>query len=279
MPQQISSIATLVNEHAMADLQVLFFTLALWNSTPPTLYIYTDSKTDHLVKKLTYPGTVHTRIALNPYTGLTRKQMEQMPGKTFKTLFADFCAEKPVLMKWALETSPQGVLFNDADICHLGPLPTLPDDTTIALSRHMIRIHDETKYGQFNAGFLFLKTAAAADKWLAACKTSRFFEQACLEDLADGSHYEFPIQNNYGWWRMFQGEESPDILKRQWSILRKEEYAGLCVNGKPLLSIHTHWKEMNDPITCTFNQFVLEQLRKIAGSMKKTKLLVQKLNT
>jgi hypothetical protein len=279
MPQQISSIATLVNEHAMADLQVLFFTLALWNSTPPTLYIYTDSKTDPLVKKLTYPGTVHTRIALNPYTGLTRKQMEQMPGKTFKTLFADFCAEKPALMKWALETSPQGVLFNDADICHLGPLPTLPDDTTIALSRHMIRTHDEAKYGQFNAGFLFLKTTAAADKWLAACKTSRFFEQACLEDLADGSHYEFPIQNNYGWWRMFQGEESPDILKRQWSILRKEEHAGLCVNGKPLLSIHTHWKEMNDPITRTFNQFVLEQLRKIAGSMKKTKLLVQKLNT
>ena len=275
---KISSVATLVNEHAMVDLQVLFFTLELWNSPPPTLYVYTDTITDTLVKKLPYSGKVYTRIALDAYTGLNRREMEQRPGKTFKSLFADFCAEKPLLIQWALESSPEGVLFNDADICHLGPLPTVPDDTQIGLSRHMIRTRDEAKYGQFNAGFLFFKRSDLAAQWLRACHTSRFFEQACLEDLADGSHYEFPIQNNYGWWRMFQSDQTPESLKAAWSFFRNETSSGLSVQKSPVLSIHTHWKEKSDPVTITFNKFVLENLKKLT-SLKKTRALVHKIES
>ena len=276
---KITSVATLVNANALADLHVLLFTLDLWNSPAPTLYIYTDETTDKEVKKISYSGKIHTKIALNRYSTLNRRQMERMPGTHYKTLFADFCAEKPSLMKWAMETSSQGVLFNDADICHLAELPEIPDNTQIALSRHMIRTYDEAKYGQFNAGFLYLQTPFLTERWLAACKTSRFFEQACLEDLADGSHYEFPIQNNYGWWRMFQSDHSSDLQKKAWSILRKNDsYSGILVETQPLRSIHTHWQEREDAVTRSFNLFVFEYLKKLT-SMKKTKALLHKIES
>jgi len=93
------AIATLANEHAVEDLKLLFFTLELWNSPPPAVYIFTDSQTKPKIDAIPYKGKkVLNRSALDPYTGLNRSTMEATPGIKFATLFADFCAEKPVLM-------------------------------------------------------------------------------------------------------------------------------------------------------------------------------------
>lgn len=277
----ITSIATLVNEFAIDDLKVLLFTLELWNPISPTVYIFSDSKSAPMIRAIKYGGKLHIKEdALNAYTGLNRRAMEARRDLTGKTTFAKFTEEKTTLMEWALSLSDTGVLFCDADICHLGPLPEIPEGTELALSPHMIRKSDTDRYGIYNAGFLWFRSPQVAVRWRELCATSRFFEQACLEDLVpEFKVYTFPIQVNYGWWRLWQGEESPVILQEEWGVHRQgESTSGITVKKLPLLSIHTHWGEKYDRATCEFNMWVLRQLVKLS-SVKKTASLVRFLQT
>jgi hypothetical protein len=274
------SIATLANEHAVADLAVLFFTLELWNSTPPTIYIFSDTPTIPKIEALSYKGKKIIKDALAPYIGLNRSVMERTPGKKFKTLFADFCAEKPRLLSWALDEGSDGILFLDADICHLGPLPNLASEIQLALSPHMIRKSDTDRFGVYNAGFLFLRNKEIADKWYELCATSHFFEQGCLEDLAvwvslkwPGGFEKFPVTVNYGWWRLWQGDRPSADLQKEWRILRRDGWSGLAINSSPVQSIHTHWHIRDDMATMRFNLWILGELRKL-NSVKKTAKLI-----
>ena len=279
------AIATLANEHAVEDLHLLLFTLDLWNSPPPPVYIFTDTETKPKIDAIPYKGKKTIKIALDPYTGLNRSVMERTPGTKFATLFADFCAEKPVLMKWVLE-SESAVLFCDADICHLGPLPVIDERVHLVVSPHLIRKSDTDRFGLYNAGYLYLKNKETADRWLLLCKTSSFFEQGCLEDLVSwsnikyglGSVEQFPDTVNYGWWRLWQGECNPETLMKKWRILRKEGGCGLIIGDKPLQSIHTHWSEQRDMATAQFNFWILKQLQALS-SVKKTRQLTTFLET
>ena len=281
------AVSTLANEHAVEDLKLLLFTLELWNPVPPPVYIYTDSKTAASVKALDYKGRkVLNTTALNPYTGLNRDQMESMKGKEFPSLFADFCAEKPRLMAWALAEEAKlgfngGVFFCDADICHLGLLPTIPESVRLGLSPHMIKERDSVRFGYYNAGFLYMRDIETTEKWRELCFSSGYFEQSCLEDLrmwfcirwSAAGFLSFPKTVNYGWWRLWQGDLTPDMLQAEWRIMRKEGCCGISVGGEPLQSIHTHWYQQNDMATLRFNLWVLGQLRKLTV-VKKTKALL-----
>jgi hypothetical protein len=155
------------------------------------------------------------------------------------------------LLEWAHETCER-VLFCDADICFMGPLPEIPNNFELGLSRHEIRTNDEKRFGVFNAGFVFSGNKTIPSFWRNATNSSRFFEQAALEDLEKHfKTYYFPIQNNYGWWRLLQGKESIENLKNRWSLKDNIIY----VDNKPLLSIHTHFNT-TDSSTNYFNNFV-----------------------
>jgi hypothetical protein len=103
------------------------------------------------------------------------------------------------------------------------------------------------------------------DTWAEATHTSRFFEQAALESVAATARslYEFPIQNNFGWWRMFQSEVTTEAMVRQFGFRRGGEGIGLIFQGQPLASVHTHFFERNDPYTIEFNKFILTLLEKL----------------
>ncbi len=283
MSKQIVSIATLVNENAIDDLKLLLFTLELWDENAPTVYILCDTKSDSIIKTIKYKGKIITKVALDLYTGLSRAQMEQMPSRTYTNLFGDFTAEKTFLMEWAIADARTGVLFCDADICHLACLPEIPENTKLALSPHFIREYDAKRYGYYNAGYLYIDTVEVATEWRNLCKKSRFFEQACLEDLFKYTQekygkeavYEFPIQVNYGWWRLWQGLAPSDELQKEWTFFRKDDSnSGILVRGQPLQSVHTHFYEKKDIATIRYNKFVLDMLSKLV-SMKNTKALVQ----
>ena len=267
-------IATLATKQCFHDLKILFFTLQLWNKTPPTVYIYCDSEIERYIQTNPYKGKVIWRNILDIYTNYDRSVMEILPGIKDKTdsLFKDFVLEKTYLLDWVFETE-QDIFFCDADICFLGPLPTITDTFELGLSQHNICKNDEERFGKYNAGFIFLRNKNIPTSWRNYSLTSRFFEQACLEDLEkDYSTFYFKEQVNYGWWRLLQGEDLPNILIKKWSIYRQEEYSGIYVNGFPLICIHTHWKT-SDKATSYFNEFVLSFLNKLS-SVKKTKLLI-----
>ena len=272
MPQFVATLAT---NNALADLRIFLKTLSLWNQDPPTVYLYTDSVVATAIPSFNYKGTIIHKVALEPYTGLTRAQMERLPGSA-GSLFFDLTLEKLNLLQWAFDSGVPNIFFFDSDICFFGPLPTIPDESLIALSPHLIREKDEAQYGKYNAGFMWLGTSSTIGAWREACKQSRFFEQAALEcfDSPEWKLYEFPIQHNYGWWRLWQGRAKPLEMKAAWSINRNQSPSGIIINGQPLCSIHTHWTEKSDAATVEFNQFVLNILGKLQSSHRAAKTLL-----
>ena len=270
------AIGTLANKNALYDLKVLLFTLQLWNKELPKVYLYCDSFIEeYLTKNKLYSGELYLKKGLETYTNYDRLKMENLPGIEFSTLFGDFVCEKMNLLNWIFETE-KSVLFCDADICFLGPLPQVDETKKLVLSRHMIRNIDEKRYGIYNAGFLYMSDSSIPNKWKNYTYRSKFFEQLSMEDLANefrDSLDEFSVQNNYGWWRLFQGEESVSTLQSRWGIKRTGETSGVSVEDKPLLSIHTHWKT-SDQITSLFNQFILSYLEKLKSSTPKIKKFV-----
>lgn len=267
---QPTAIALLVNENAMDDLHIFLITLQLWNTTLPSLYIYCTSA----VKIPAYKGIIHKKTCLDIYSNLSRTIMERTPSRQGLTnLFHDFTVEKCSLMEWAIQEHKGGVLFCDADICWLGPLPLLPKDTVVALSPHEILPADEKKYGKYNAGFLYMSNLEVTETWLRESLISDFFEQLSLDEVAKlYPIYIFGSHINYGWWRMFQGPVSPDERKKDWSIHRTETHSGLCVKGKPVICIHTHWKT-NDYMTKIFNMWILDKLQLLKKQKKVASLL------
>lgn len=265
-----TAIATLCNNRAIDELRLFCKSLQIWMEQPPPIYCYCSSDVQTQIQKdnLGYGAKIHTNVGLDKYATLSREEMERQPSPSgLSNLFHDFTQEKCTLMQWALseEKSQQGVLFCDVDLIWFGPLPLLPVGPTLGLSPHMIRTVDEAKYGEYNAGFVWTNDPKMPAAWRAACRSSRFFEQAALEDLADAlpdeQIYKFPIQCNYGWWRMFQSEQTPQQQQKQWSFEQQSDgqTTGITIQGQPFVCIHTHL-HTNDATTQLFNIFVKKQL-------------------
>ena len=228
------------------DFTLFVKSLELWHPDAQ-LFVFTDTETEPEIKALRFKGKIHTKPVLDPYKGLTRPQMEKIIGNFYATLWTDFMYEKTNVMEWMFDTqkAPQGIWFMDADISHTGPLPEIPAGTQLALSPHMIKVADEAKYGKYNAGYLWLNDRSLLPVWRNYGQTSRFFEQSALEDVKNHvsplAFYEFPIQVNFGWWRMLQSDTSMAEIQAKFSLFRKDPGLGLRYDGKPVQSFHTHW--------------------------------------
>ena len=277
-PPAIGLIVT--GAEALHDFQIFVKSLEVWHPDAE-LFIFTDSSTD--LSKVKFKGVMNVKVALDAYKGLTRKAMEAMPGKLYDSLFKDYTYEKAAVLEWMMEAKPcikdYGAWFMDADITHLAPLPHIPETATLALSPHYIRESDYRLFGKYNAGYFWIKDRALIDVWRAHAPASRFFEQAALEDLGaavgDKLH-EFPIQVNFGWWRMYQASAAPPDIQKKFSIFRQDRSVGLRYDGVPLQSIHTHWHERTS-VTGAFNDWFnaftakfavhapLKQLRRTLG--------------
>lgn len=283
-----SLVATLATVDAIKDLRVLLYTLGAFNSPAPTVYLYCDERVADIAPSLKYPGQLHLNTALTRYSGLTRLQMEAQAGKApGKSMWMELMMEKLNLIEWVFGAEGSraqlgGVLFCDADICFLGPLPRIPTSAALALSRHHIRGHDEARFGRYNGGFLWVTDLELIAAWRDACDGARFYEQSALEDVAEALQaaaptalYEFPRTQNYGWWRMWQGEEPPEVLQREWTMNRMKcpNGVGILLNGEPMGSVHTHWAEQRDRATVVYNQWVLEWIRKLSTAHPPAKKL------
>ena len=279
----MNRVATIATNHAFQDLRIFLKSLMLWQ-TAPTVYLYADKQVATSVKEIGYTGKIVVKEALNKYSNKTRQEMERTPGSfPGKSLWFEFQMEKLSLLEWVFACEPvsNGTFYLDSDICFLAPLPTIPPNFSVAVSPHMIRPRDEILYGKYNAGFVWVRTLDAVKAWHKACDTSRFFEQAALEvfdsDEWAPTRYVFPIQENYGWWRMFQGEEHYSVIQRKWSIFRRAINSGITVDSMPLGSIHTHWIT-RDATTTAFNTFVLGILKKLAPMHQPAKKMLAIIN-
>jgi hypothetical protein len=243
----------------------------LWNSKPPTIYMLVDTAVNNALSGIQYKGTIRAKILLERYTNKTRQEMEQ------QSLWHEFMCEKHNVLDWAFReegVAADGVFFFDADICFLGPLPTIPTGTEVILSQHLIRNKDEAKFGKYNAGYVWMSNKGVVDVWRQASNTSRYYEQAALECF-DAEEWKgrvgyFGPEHNYGWWRLLQGSIDAETLQKQWSIFRTAEHSGIRINNIPLISVHTHWHEKKDFTIIYFNNSVKTMLKQISKSQSKT---------
>ena len=265
------NIATIATNQSLHDLKIFLKSLALWYTleTCPTVYLFTDTETMKTIQADFSTTPIIYKNCLDQYSSMTRKEMEGVRRGT-KTLWYEFQMEKMNLLDWVLATDPQPVFYLDSDICFFAPLPEVPDGFTVGVSPHLIALKDEAKFGKYNGGYLWVKDPKAVTAWREACPASRFHEQAALEvfDTPEWSKkvYQFPIQYNYGWWRLWQGRESPDVIERSWFVAivsNDTVYSGISVYGKPLGSVHTHFHNPSDSYTKFFNVFVINFLKRI----------------
>lgn len=248
---------------ALADYNLFVATLELWHPDA-VLYVYADSETP--ITKTPKSGALYVNpTALDKYKGKRRAEMEATPGSTYDSLFKEYTYEKANVLNWMFETQAAlkttGAWFMDADILHCAPLPTIPESATLALSPHYIRAADESKFGHFNAGFMWFKDPTLLDIWKASGHSSRFFEQAALEDVAcaaGSAAYSFPPSVNFGWWRMFQSPIAPPDQQKKFSVYRPDPGIGLRYDGQTLQSIHTHWFQRDGSSTHAFNQWFVQ---------------------
>jgi hypothetical protein len=270
MSTTVPHIALLVTgPEALADFQIFVKTLETWHPDAH-LYVFTDSVTDF--SSIRFKGTIHIQVALDKYKGLNRKAMESLPSEIYDSLFKEYTYEKANVLEWVWSLVPTanqtGIWFMDSDITHLAPLPAIPTTSTVALSPHYIRESDCKLYGKYNAGYFWIRDRSLIDVWRSAGKASRFFEQAALEDVAMASAsglYEFPIQVNFGWWRMFQGLITPPEVQSKFSFNRSDKSIGLRYDGIPLQSIHTHWHDHSSSATGVFNMWINEYTRRFTS--------------
>jgi len=285
--QQPPIVCTLATISALKDLKVFLFTLTLFtsqNQPYPTVYIICDTEIETYIKSNSpYKGPITCYPLLDYATGLTRNSMERMKGRRYPTLWEDFMMEKATIIDIAFTAGAPSVYLFDSDICFMGPLPDAPNilnpHAQIGVCPHMILPRDEAKYGRYNAGYVWTSDPTMPTKWRKAAEKSYFYDQAALETIVKDyiaqnptTVHMFPIQNNYGWWRMFQGVESSSTIQATWSINRtNENCSGIFVEGKPLLSVHTHW-QTNDMVTNAFNSIINRYLA-VLGKFPKAQQL------
>lgn len=245
-------------DEALFDFKRFVKTLEVWHSDA-CLYVFTNAHTLPFFSKIHTKITIQLFETMNDYEKLSRIEMESMSGKIYDNLFTDFTYEKANLVELMLQHSASnGVWLMDSDIIHLAPLPIIPDYASVALSPHYIRDADCKLYGKYNAGYMWIKDIQWLSVWRASGYTSRFYEQAPLETVAIEAEkkdalYEFPIQVNYGWWRMFQSSNAPPKIQALFSIHRVDTSVGIRYDSIPLQSIHTHWSDRSSSANGVFN--------------------------
>tara|TARA_B110000114_G_C15011212_1_gene364853 strand:- start:24 stop:455 length:432 start_codon:yes stop_codon:yes gene_type:complete len=107
------------------------------------------------------------------------------------------------------------VLFLDSDVVVTGIIDCIDRSKDIGVSPHYMRKDITDRYGYYNGGMLWTNKNTVPNDWKKFTETSRFFDQASIEDLvAKYSYFEFGDNYNIQGWRLELHPESPNAFFR-----------------------------------------------------------------
>lgn len=268
----ISSISTLANKKSNFDLDLLLKSISIYHQNM-NIYVACDNDIINGFDKNQYGLNIKFINCLEKYGDCDRIKME----KEHKWL--DFMMEKMTAIKYALDDNPN-TLFLDSDIMLLDKLPMINTKYDVILSQHHIKKNNEYKYGKFNGGYFFVSNKDFIDWFYKTTMTrSRFYEQQTLDYTHERFNVGyFSIQNNFGWWRLFECD-NPDERLKKFSIIDDI----ICYDKLPLKSIHTHFYDPSASNTSIsymthFNEIIIELLKKSQTSKMIYNFINNKLN-
>lgn len=240
-----TSVCTICTNTCMHDLRVFLHSFECHEPNIPIVLLCDDDVAREV--KSNYQNKLNIIIyqCLDRYSGMNRKQMEA------QGMWSDFMNLKSYAIDKALEMY-KDTLMLDSDIVLMHNLPIIDSSKEIGLSPHFIVKTNVDKYGYYNGGYVYVRTKAFTNWWRNAIPSSKFYDQGCLEQaLNHFTHFEFDIQDNFGWWRLLECD-NPNERARNFSTNKTR----ILYDSKPLRSIHTHLTNDNFPLTMKFNHFI-----------------------
>lgn len=251
-PDSVCTIATKGGSYY--DLELLIHSLNIFEKNI-TIYILCDTYVEKNVEKIKDKYSNINFILINgleKYSGKNRIQMER------EHIWLEFMLEKCTVIDNALKYHTD-TLFLDSDIIITGELPNIDKRKDIGLSQHTMMNHLEEKYGKYNGGYIWVNNKNFTTWWRKkSTETNEFYEQKCLEYASkEYCIMEFPIQNNFGWWRCFYTEDS----NKRINSFSLNENGMITYEKLDLRSVHTHLYDAPFPEVVKFNTVILNKLR------------------
>lgn len=227
-----SSFCTICTSPCAFELKGLLLSLSLYH-TDETIYIMSDSKTQKSIEEMTPQPRLNIKwfIELDEYDGMNRMIMVD------KGLWSKFQMSKPNIIKRALEYE-KDTLFLDSDIIILDELNDIDNTKELGVSPQFIKQENIDETGYYNGGCLWTNSKNLPDDWIKYTETSRYFDQASIEDLVKKyPYFEFGDNYNLQCWRLYLSPEGPMKI----SSYLSSNKGIVMYKDKPLKFIHTHF--------------------------------------
>jgi len=213
------------------DLNVFLKSLSIHHAKSK-VYLFLDTLTSNHVRNLHLDLELDITINLDEFTHKTRAGMEH------SGVWTSFQMIKSNLIEHVL-TKEDNVLYLDSDIIIVNPIDIPVDSSTeLVLSPHYIKHTDVQLYGYFNGGFIWTSNKEFPNKWREFTKSSRFFDQASLENCAKYFTTRHVAENyNIAEWRIWQSDESADKMIQYLSA----DSTNIYFKGQPIIFFHHHF--------------------------------------
>ena len=171
-------------------------------------------------------------VTLDKYSNKNRNIMVN------EGLWDEFQMQKANVIKYALENETD-TMFLDSDIIFINPINVIDKSKELGVSPHYIKKSNTDEVGYYNGGCLWTKNKNVPNDWIEFTKTSRYHDQASIEDLAKKyDTQEFGEEVNYMPWRIILSD-NPSKTKSQITIANNK----ININNKPLIFLHTHFHD------------------------------------
>ena len=244
-----SSFSCICTSNCAFELIGLLLSLSVYHPNEK-MYILCDTKTKEIVDIMTPQPKLQIKwfIELDEYDGMNRQMMEK------KGIWDKFQMSKATVITKALEFELD-TLFLDGDIIITDLIDDIDASKEIGVSPQFITQEHINKTGYYNGGMLWTKNKDVPNDWIEFTKTSRYFDQASIEDLTKKhSYFEFGENYNLQCWRLLLSDESPQQIANHITSLPNDK---LYYKKKPLKFVHTHFLDQRFQ---QFNNLIIQHL-------------------
>ena len=245
-----SSFCTVCTKNCVDELIGFLLSLSVHHKNEK-VYVMCDSITKKTIKNITpYPKLdIVWLTTLNKYSDYDRNEMVKMG------IWGEFQMAKADVIEEALKIETD-TLFLDSDTIILDEINDILPNRELGVSPQFIQQKNVDETGYYNGGMLWTNQKSLPYKWREFTKTSRYFDQASIEDLVKiYDTYEFDDNYNIQTWRFILGLEPGHIIASYFSVKNRK----LLYKNKPVKFIHTHF---NSTRFKTVNDFFIQQLKK-----------------
>ena len=246
-----SSFCTICTKTCKQELVGFLLSLSVHHPNA-SCHVMCDTETKKFLDILTPQPKLNLKwyVTLDKYSKHNRQEMCKLK------IWDEFQMMKAEVIRKALEVE-KDTLFLDSDIVIFDKIDGIDHSKQIGVSPQFIQKKNVDQVGYYNGGVLWTNQKSLPDNWIKYTKTSRYHDQASVEDLAKiYPKFEFGENYNLQTWRFMLGLEPRNKIMN--SIVAKPNLGKVFYKDKPLKFYHTHF---NSPQFKIFNDYIISKLQ------------------